>query len=301
MSSNRRETRRRVVVTGIGAVTPIGQGKEGLWAGVRRGVSAVRRVTRFDPSPFRSQIAAEIPDFEPEQWAPPRQARRMDRYSLLSQAAARLAAEDAHLEPVLDGTGCVGVAIGSALGGVAFAEDEHERFPARRRLRDVSPYLALAVFWGAGPSTVSIVLGLHGPTLGNANSCANGTMAIGEAFELIRASRADVMLAGGAEAPLTFGAFDLIRALSARNDDPARASRPFDRDRDGMVMGEGAAILVVEALEHPLARDAHIYAKIVGYGTSNDAYHMVDPRPDGREAARPRAQPPPTPLFEKLL
>ncbi|HBY97964.1 MAG: beta-ketoacyl-[acyl-carrier-protein] synthase family protein [Ardenticatenaceae bacterium] len=289
MSNARRESPPRVVVTGIGAVTPIGQGKQGLWDGVRRGVSAVRRVTCFDPAPFRSQIAAEIPDFEPEQWVPARRARRMDRYSLLSLAAARQAVEDACLKPTRNGAERVGVAIGSALGGVSFAEDEHERFLVRRRLRDVSPYLALAVFGGAGPSNIAIALGIHGPTLGNANSCASGTIAIGEAFELIRSGRADVMLAGGAEAPLaplTFGAFDLIRALSTRNDDPAHASRPFDRDRDGMVMGEGAAILVVEALDHALARDAPIYAELVGYGTSNDAYHMVEPRPDGRDAAR---------------
>lgn len=280
---------RRVVVTGIGAVTPIGQGKEGLWAGVQRGISAVRGVSCFDPTPFRSQIAAEIPDFEPEQWAPPRQARRMDRYSLLSLAASRLAIEDACLDLAHNGAERVGVAVGSALGGVSFAEGEHERFLARRRIRDVNPYLALAVFGGAGPANIAIMLGIHGPVFGNANSCASGTIAIGEAFELIRAGRADVMLAGGAEAPLaplTFGAFDLIRALSTRNDDPAHACRPFDRDRDGMVMGEGAAILVLEGLEHAAARGARIYAEIVGYGTSNDAYHMVEPRPDGRDAAR---------------
>lgn len=289
MRTRDRGNRRRVVVTGIGAVTPIGHGKDGLWAGVRRGVSAVRTITHFDPSPFRSRIAAEIPDFHPEDWVPLRQARRMDRYSLLSLAAARMAAEDASLESGKNGSERVGVAIGSALGGIAFAEHEHERFLRQRRLRDVSPYLALAVFGGAGPTNIAMALGVHGPVLGNANSCASGAIAIGEASALIRDDRADVMLAGGAEAPLaplTFGAFDLIRALSTRNDDPEHASRPFDRHRDGMVMGEGAAVVVLEELGHALARGARIYAEIVGYGTTNDAYHMVEPRPDGRDAAR---------------
>jgi 3-oxoacyl-[acyl-carrier-protein] synthase II len=280
---------RRVVVTGIGAVTPIGHGKEGLWAGVRRGESAVREITRFDSAPFRSKIAAQIEDFEPEAWTQPKMARRMDRYSLLGLAAARMAAQDARLEPGSDGADRAGVIIGSAVGGVAFAEQEHENFLERRVLRDVSTYLALAVFGGASPTNIAMSLGLHGPTLGNANSCASGTFAIGEAFEMIRQGRADMMFAGGAEAPLaplTFGAFDLIRALSTRNDEPQRASRPFDAGRDGMVMSEGAAVLVLEALDQALARDAHIYAEVVGYGATNDSYHMVEPRPDGREAGR---------------
>lgn len=283
------QSTRRVVVTGIGAVTPIGQGKEALWAGVRRGVSAVAPITRFDASPFRSRIAAQIDDFDPEAWAPAKVARRMDRYSLLGLAAATMAARDANLVPAQNGADRAGVAIGSALGGIAFAEEEHERFLVRRNPRDVSTYLALAVFGGASPTNIAMALGIHGPTMGNANSCASGTIAIGEAFEMIRHRRADLMFAGGAEAPLaplTFGAFDIIRALSTRNSEPARASRPFDADRDGMVMGEGAAVLVLEALEHAQARGAHIYAEIVGYATSNDGYHMVEPRPDGREAAR---------------
>lgn len=279
---------RRVVITGIGAITPIGCGADGLWNGVLANRSAVRPIDRFDASAFPSRIAAQIDGFDPAAHLDARRARRLDRFSALSVAAARMAVEDARL-PLANGVGTrTGVWIGSALGGVAFGEEQHERYVARG-VRGVSPTLALAVFGGAGASNVALDLGLTGPTVGNANSCASGATAIGHAFHAVRDGSVEVALAGGAEAPLaplTFGAFALIRVLSSRNDDPATASRPFDRDRDGFVMGEAAAVLVLEERESAVARGATILAEMLGYGASNDAYHMTAPRPDGRDAAR---------------
>lgn len=281
-------TGRRVVVTGIGAITPIGSGADGLWDGVMANRSAVRTIDRFDASPFPARIAAQIDDFDPSDHLDPRRARRLDRFSALSVAAARMAHAHARLgEAAVDPTR-VGVYIGSALGGVAFGEEQHAGYVARG-VRGVAPTLALAVFGGAGASNVALDLGVMGPTVGNANSCASGTVAIGQAFEAIRDGTIDAALAGGAEAPLaplTFGAFALIRVLSQRNDDPGSASRPFDRDRDGFVMGEAAAILALEERSAALRRGARVIAEIVGFGASNDAFHMTAPRPDGSQAAR---------------
>jgi 3-oxoacyl-[acyl-carrier-protein] synthase II len=281
-------TARRVVITGIGAITPIGTGAEDLWSGVLANRSAVRAIDRFDASAFPSRIAAQIDGFDPAAHLDARRARRLDRFSALSVAAARMAVEDAALA-IQDGVAArTGVWIGSALGGVAYGEEQHQRY-VERGVHGVSPTLALAVFGGAGPSNVALDLGVTGPTVGNANSCASGATAIGQAFHAVRDGSVDVALAGGAEAPLaplTFGAFALIRVLSSRNDDPETASRPFDRDRDGFVMGEAAAILVLEEREAAVARRARIVAEVLGFGASNDAYHMTAPRPDGRDAAR---------------
>ncbi|HLH23640.1 MAG TPA: beta-ketoacyl-[acyl-carrier-protein] synthase family protein [Chloroflexota bacterium] len=284
----RERNERRVVVTGIGALTPIGAGADGLWAGLRRGESAVRRVTRFDPAPFRSQVAAEIGDFDPLCYLEPRKARRLDRFSQLAVVASQMAFADAGLCPARTAGDEVAVYLGSALGGIAYAEEQHARYLATG-LRGVEPLLALAVFGGAGATNVAIELGLRGPAVGNANSCASGAIAVGEAFRLVRGGGARVALAGGVEAPLaplTFGAFALIKAMSSRNDVPERASRPFDATRDGFVMGEGAAVLVLEDGEHARRRGAHVYAEVRGYGASNDAYHMTAPLPSGEQAAR---------------
>ncbi len=278
---------RRVVVTGIGAITPIGSGRDGLWNGVLADRSAVRAIDRFDASEFPSRIAAQVKDFEPADHLDARRARRLDRFSALSVAASRMAFEDAGLERAHGGDS-TGVWIGSALGGIAFGEDQHAGYVAHG-VRGVAPTLALAVFGGAGASNVAIDLGLTGPAVGNANSCASGAVAIGQAFHAIRDGTVDTALAGGAEAPLaplTFGAFAMIRVLSQRNDDPEHASRPFDRERDGFVMGEGAAVLALEERTSAMRRGARIVAEVVGFGASNDAYHMTAPRPDGRDAAR---------------
>jgi 3-oxoacyl-[acyl-carrier-protein] synthase II len=279
---------RRVVITGIGAITPVGSGVEGLWAGVLADRSAVRVIDRFDPSPFPSRIAAQVDDFDPAAHLDPKRARRLDRFSAMSVAAARMALEHSGL--VLDegAASRTGSWIGSALGGVAFGEEQHAGYVARG-VRGVAPTLALAVFGGAGASNVAIDLGLTGPAVGNSNSCASGAMAIGQAFGAIRDGTVDAALAGGSEAPLaplTFGAFALINVLSTRNDDPSHASRPFDVDRDGFVMGEGAAMLVLEEWDAAQRRGASPIAEVRGFGASNDAYHMTQPRPDGRDAAR---------------
>jgi len=277
------------VITGVGAVTPIGTAAAGLWAGLAARRSAVREVTRFDPTPFRTRIAAEIPDFRPQDHLEAKRARRLDRFSQLAVTSGRLALADADLDPARGGDpDRAGAMMGSALGGVAFAEAQVDPFRTDGP-RGIDPALALAVFPGAASCNIAIEFGFTGPNSTNAMSCASGTIAIGDAFHAIRSGRADLMLGGGAEAPLapmTYAAFSIIRAMSTRNDDPARASRPFDEHRDGFVMGEGAAVLVLEERQHALARGARIYAEIAGYGCTNDAYHMTAPRPDGRQAAR---------------
>jgi 3-oxoacyl-[acyl-carrier-protein] synthase II len=279
---------RRVVITGIGAITPIGTGADQLWTGLREARSAVRCVTRFDPTPFKSRIAAQVNDFVPTDHLEERRARRLDRFGQFSVAATRLALADARMDLSREDRDTVGVMMGTALGGVAFAEAQYPAF-LRGGPKAVDPTLALMVFAGASSCNVAIEFGLTGPNSTNGMSCASGTIAIGEAFRAIVRGDADTMVAGGIEAPLAplcFGAFAIIRAMSTRNDDPERASRPFDRGRDGFVMGEGAAVLVLEERGRAIARGAPIYAEVCGYGLTNDAYHMTAPRPDGRQAAR---------------
>jgi 3-oxoacyl-[acyl-carrier-protein] synthase II len=279
---------RRVVITGLGAVTPIGIGVEPLWAGLRRRESAVRTITRFDPSPFRSRIAAEVDGFHATDHIEERKVRRLDRFSQFSIAATRLGLADAELDLAREDRERVGVMMGTALGGVAQAEGQHARY-VEGGIRAVDPTLALTVFAGASSCNIAIEFGVAGPNATNGMSCASGTIAIGDGFRAIRRGDADVMLAGGAEAPLaplSFGAFAIIRAMSTRNDAPGEASRPFDAGRDGFVMGEGAAVLVLEERGRALARGARIYGEVCGFGLTNDAYHMTAPRPDGRQAAR---------------
>jgi 3-oxoacyl-[acyl-carrier-protein] synthase II len=279
---------RRVVVTGIGAITPIGLGVDGLWGGLRRRTSAVRCITRFDPTLFKSRIAGEVPDFVPTDHLEERRARRLDRYSQFAIAATRMALADAELDLKREDPDRVGTMMGTALGGVAYAEKNYKGF-LTEGLKAVDPVLALTVFAGAASCNIAIEFGCTGPNSTNGMSCASGAIAIGDGFRAIVRGDADVMLAGGAEtplAPLCFGAFALIRAMSTRNDDPSHASRPFDAGRDGFVMAEGAAVLVLEERGRAVARGAPIYAEICGYGLTNDAHHMTAPRPDGRQAAR---------------
>jgi 3-oxoacyl-[acyl-carrier-protein] synthase II len=279
---------RRVVVTGIGAITPIGTGVEGLWQGLRERRSAVGPITRFDAEPFRSRIAAEVPDFHATDHIEERRVRRLDRFSQFAVAATRLAFEDARLDPAREDRDRLGAMMGTALGGVAHGEAQSRVF-YQDGYRSVDPGLALGVFPGAASCNVAIEFGLTGPNSTNGMSCASGTIAIGDAFRAIARGEADVMVGGGAEAPLAplcFGAFALIRAMSTRNDEPGRASRPFDAGRDGFVMGEGAAVLVLEERGRALARGAPVYAEICGFGLTNDAHHMTAPLPDGSQAAR---------------
>jgi 3-oxoacyl-[acyl-carrier-protein] synthase II len=286
------EARRRVVVTGIGVLSAIGVGADAYWRGVHDARSPVRRIDRFDPEQFRSQVAAQIDDFDPRDHMDAQAAKKLDRFSQFALASGRMAVIDARLEQGARGAPAaerVGVYIGSALGGIAFAESQHERYLAKG-IRSVSPMLALAVFGGAAPANLGIALDLRGPILSTANSCAAGAVAIGEAVDAIRQGTIDAAVAGGVECPLSplaFGAFDVIRALSDRhNDVPDQASRPFDGDRDGFVMGEGAGLLVLEALEVAEGRGIEPYAEVLGYAATSDANHMVQPRADGREAAR---------------
>lgn len=283
-----RQRERRVVITGIGAITPIGHGRDGLWQGVLRGASAVRRVTAFDPAPYRTQIAAEVLDFDPAPFLDRKQLRRLDRYSQFAMCAAKMAVADAGLQVEKKSPESVGVCIGSALGGTAFAEQQHGVFKDHG-LKAVSPALAVAVFGAAASCNIAIELGVTGPNTANSNSCAAGTIAIGDAYRFIQRGEVEVMLAGGAEvpiAPLAFGAFSIVRAMSRRNHDPEKASRPFDKGRDGFVMGEGAAMLVLEEADHAQRRGAPIYAEILGYSLTNDAHHMSAPHPTGAQAAR---------------
>jgi 3-oxoacyl-[acyl-carrier-protein] synthase II len=283
---------RRVWITGIGIVTAAGTGVEAFRSGMRAARSPVKRIDRFDPSAFRSHVAAQVDDFDPLAWMPPKTARQLDRFSQFGLVTGRLALGDARMQPGQAGAASperIGIYLGSALGGIAYAEEQHERYMAKG-IRQVAPNLALAVFGGAAPANLGIALDVRGPILSTANSCASGAVAIGEALGAIRAGEIDAAIAGGCEVPLSslaFGAFDIIRALSGgSNDDPEHACRPFDARRDGFVMGEGAALLVLESDEIVKARGAEPYAEVMGYGATSDAHHMVQPRADGREAAR---------------
>jgi 3-oxoacyl-[acyl-carrier-protein] synthase II len=272
---------RRVVVTGIGVVTPLGTGIAAFWDAVLAERVAVGPITRFDAGTYRSRIAAQIDDFEPRDFVAGKRLHWTDRFSQFSIAAARLAMEDAAYHPNGDSRE-VGVYLGSALGGLAFADDQHDVF-REQGIDAVKPLLALSVFGGSATCNVAIEFDLRGPTVANGNSCASGAVAIGDAYRAVARGDVRAALAGGVEAPLSplvYGAFTVIKAMSTRNDDPQHASRPFDRERDGFVMAEGAGVLLLEALDDALARGAHVYGEIVGYGLTNDAYHMSAPRPD---------------------
>ena len=280
---------RRVVVTGMGAITPIGVCRRGFWEGLQEPASAVRRVSRFDASPFRCQVAGQVAGFDPSEWIDRKPLRRMDRYSRFSVAAAQMAVADAQLDLDSEDRSRVGCFLGSALGGVGFGEIQYHFFHTGG-IRAVDASIALAFFVGAGSCNIAIQLGINGPTSANADNCASGAIAIGRAMEAIRCGEADVILAGGAEAPLTplaFASYDAIGQMPIHfNDRPEAASRPFDASREGCVMGEGAAILVLESEDHARRRGASILAEVAGMGITDDAYDLSQPRPDGSEAAR---------------
>jgi 3-oxoacyl-[acyl-carrier-protein] synthase II len=278
----------RVAITGLGPITAVGTGLDAFWNGLRAERSPVRRATRFDPAPWRSQIAAEVDDFLPEDFMDRQIARRLDRFSQFSIGACRLALDDAGLSPADLDPETVAVQMGSALGGIAHAEQQVLNLMTRG-IRAIDPRVALHTFCGAASCNIAIEFGFTGSNATNAMSCASGAIALGEAWRLIRDGSADVALAGGVEAPLaplSYGAFAIIRAMSARNEDPEHACRPFDAGRDGFVMGEGACVLVLERWDHALRRGARIYAELAGYANTNDAHHMTAPRPDCAQASR---------------
>ena len=273
----------RVAVTGLGTVTPLGIGVDAFWENILAERIAVREITRFPVADYASKIAAEIHDFDAAAFIGAKRLRWTDRFSQFALAATQLAVDDADFRVGDDGTD-VGVYIGSALGGLAYADEQHDVFRAGG-LSAVRPLLAISVFGGAATCNVAMEFGLRGPNVANGNSCASGAVAIGDAFRAIARGEIRAALAGGCEAPLSplvFGAFTVIHAMSTRNGDPRAASRPFDRDRDGFVMAEGAAMLVLERYDDAVARGARIYGEIAGYGLTNDGFHMSAPQPDGK-------------------
>jgi 3-oxoacyl-[acyl-carrier-protein] synthase II len=278
---------RRVVITGLGPITAIGVGKKAFWEGITSGKSGVGPVTRFDPSLFNARSAAEIHDWEPEKFFPSQRLKRLDRYAQFAVGSAKLALEDSGLSFSPENPQSrVGVSFGTALGGVSNAEKQHVSF-VHSGPKSVHQTIALQVFGGSAHCNIAIEFGLRGVGTTNSNSCASGNVAIGEGYRYIRDGWADVIIAGGAEAPLSplsFGAFAFIRTMSRC--DPSVACRPFDRNRDGFVMGEGSASLILEEYEHAKARGAHIYGEVVGYSLNNDAFHMTAPLPSGDSCIR---------------
>lgn len=281
-------TTRRVVVTGVGLVSPLGIGTRETWDGLVAGRSGAGHVTRFDASDFSSRIACEVKGFDPLDYADRRDARKMDTFIQYALAASLFAAEDAGLKAPLEDPDRVGVIISSGIGGFETIEREHRKL-LEKGPRRISPFFVPAMVVNLAAGWVSIRLGARGPNSAMATACSAGAHAVGEAFRLVRYGHADVMVAGGAEAtitPMCIGGFASMKALSTRNDEPERASRPFDRDRDGFVVGEGAGILILEERERALARGATLYAEVLGYGMSGDAFHITAPAEDGGGAVR---------------
>lgn len=282
----------RVVVTGVGAVTPLGTGVDVFWPRILAGQSGVRRITNIDPTPYATQVAAEVPDFNVEDWFcegfEKKDARRMDKFIHFAIASARQALDDSGIELHEDLKNEFGVLIGTGVGGLGIMYDNtafiHGGKPDR-----VSPFFVPYMIADMASGMVSIINDLRGPNHTVVSACSTGANAIGDSYEIIKRGDAVMMLAGGTEAAINdigIAGFCACRAMTNRNDDPERASRPFDRDRDGFVMGEGSAVLVLEDRDHAIARGAKIYAEVLGYGMSADAYHITSPHPEGRGAAK---------------
>ena len=277
---------RRVVATGLGVVAPNGIGVETFWESLVNGVSGIDRITRFDASRHDTKIAAEIKGFDPLLYMEKKEVKKMDRFIQYALAGAIMAVDDAQLTVKDDECSHIGVLVGTGMGGIPALEETHKTLLEKGPDR-ISPFFIPSIITNLASGHIAIRFGLRGPNSCVSTACASGNHAIGESFELIRRGMADVMLAGGSEAvisPLTIGGFGAMKALSTRNDAPQRASRPFDKGRDGFVMGEGAGVLILEELDHALQRGAKIYAELKGYGMSADAYHMTAPEPEGAGA-----------------
>ena len=278
----------RVVITGLGVISAIGSGKEAFWEALRKGKCGIRQVDKFDASPYPTQFAAQLNGFDFSPYIDAKWSRRMDLTSQMAVAAAKMAVKDAKLDLDKADRERVGVVVGTAMAGHAFILEQHDVYRTKGPMK-INPFTALTVFPDAPASFISIELGLNGPSFSLATACSSALDAVGYAFNAIRKRELDVILMGGAEAtvfPQAFSAFCMLRAMSQRNDDPERASRPFDKERDGFVLGEGAGMLVLEDLEHAKRREAHIYAEIAGFGMTCDAYHMTAPEPSGKQATR---------------
>lgn len=277
----------RVVITGMGVVSPVGTGLDQFWSSITAGLSGVGPITRFNPEGYTTKIAAEVKDFDPTQYIEKKEARRMDRFTQFAMAAAKLAMEDAGLNLEQVNRDKVGVILGSGVGGIETLEEQHKvllnKGPGR-----VSPFFIPMMISNMGAASIAISYGLKGCNVTTTSACASSNNALGDAFRLLQRGQADIMISGGTEAPITpmsVAGFCSLKAMSTRNEEPHRASRPFDAGRDGFIIGEGSALLVLETLEHARKRGARIYAEIVGYGASCDAYHITAPDPEGKGAA----------------
>ena len=280
--------RRRVVVTGMGMVSPLAIGVEETWQALIQGKSGVARITKFDPAGFDTQIAAEVKNFAPENFMDKKEMRRMDIFIQYAMAAAAMAVEDAQLQITPANADRVGVIVGAGLGGLTTIENFHkvllEKGPGR-----ISPFFIPMLIVNEAPGQISMRFGAKGPNSSVVTACATGNHNIGDAWRIIQRGDADAVIAGGVEAtitPLAVAGFNAMKALSTRNAEPEKASRPFDKDRDGFVIGEGSGIIILEELQQALDRGAKIYAEIIGYGLTGDAYHITAPAPDGEGAAR---------------
>jgi len=279
--------RKRVVITGLGIISPVGTGLEQFWSSITGGISGIRQVTRFDTTGFNTKIAGEAADFDYTKYLDKKEARRMDRFTQFTVAGAGLALEDAAIDLKKENRDRIGVIIGTGIGGIETLEEQAkvlaEKGPGR-----VSPFFVPMIIANMGAAQTAISYHLHGPNITSVSACASSSNALGDAFKMLQWGHADVMISGGAEAPITplaMAGFCSMKAMSTNNYEPEKASRPFDAKRDGFVASEGAAILVLETLDHALGRGAKIYAELAGYGSTCDAYHITAPDPEGRGAA----------------
>jgi 3-oxoacyl-[acyl-carrier-protein] synthase II len=276
-------TRRRVVITGIGMISPLGIGNEPTWQGLLEGRSGIGPITKFDATDYACRIAGEVKGFDPEKWIEKKEIKKSDTFIHYAVAAAQMAVDDSGLDPLKEDPDRLGVIIGSGIGGLPLIEETHRKLLEKGPSR-MSPFFIPGLIVNLAAGHVSIRFKAQGPSSAPATACATGAHAIGDAFRIIQHDDADIMFGGGSEAvitPLAVGGFSAMRALSTRNDEPQRASRPWDAGRDGFVMGEGAGILIIEEREHAIARGAKIYCEITGYGMSSDAFHITSPSEDG--------------------
>jgi 3-oxoacyl-[acyl-carrier-protein] synthase II len=279
---------KRVVITGLGAITPIGIGKEEFWNSLIQGKSGIGYITRFDTTDYDTKIGAEVKDFDPTDYIDKKEAKRMDRFTQFAVAATKLALEDGNIDLEKENLDKIGVVVGAGIGGMETLETEFNKMKERGPSR-VSPLFIPMMISNMAPGQISMTFGLKGSSMAITTACASGTHAIGEAFEMIKVGKMDMVVAGGTEAaitPISVAGFSSMKALSTQNENPEKASRPFDKDRSGFIMGEGAGILILEELSHALARGANIYGEIVGYGSTSDAFHITQPDPEAKGATR---------------